>query len=47
MLSYHPAKLGGYRHRGSEDIMVLICHVIVQDRMTKWSYDFMRRSPSG
>ena len=27
-LSYHPAKLGGHRHSGSQD-MFLVCHVIL------------------
>ena len=28
------------------DIMVLVCHVILQYHLTKWSFDFMGRSPS-
>ena len=36
----------GHRNCGSGDIMVLACHVISQDDLTKQSYDFMGRSPS-
>ena len=28
-VSYHPAKLGGHNHFGSEIIMNLVCHVIL------------------
>ena len=28
-LSYHSVKFGGHRHSGSEDIMSLVCHVIL------------------
>ena len=33
------------RHCGSEDIMVLVCHVISQDHVTKRLGNFMSRSP--
>ena len=37
-VSHHPATFLGHKHCGSGDIMVLVCHVISQDRMTKrWS----------
>ena len=36
----------GHRNCGSGDIMVLACHVISQDDVTKQSYDFMGRSLS-
>ena len=29
-ISDHPAKFSGYRDRGSEDIMVLVCWVILE-----------------
>ena len=45
--SYQPAKFGGHRQYGNEDIMVLVCHVILQDYMMKESCDSMGRSPSG
>ena len=40
-VSYHPVKLGGHRHFGSEDIMISVCHVILQDHVIKGSCDFM------
>ena len=44
MVSKTPAKSGGHRHRGSGDIMFLVCHVIVRpcDQMVK---KIMGRSP--
>ena len=33
MVSHHPAKFSGYRHCGSGD-MILVCHVMLQDRVT-------------
>ena len=33
-VSYHPAKFGGHRHTGSEDI-ILVCQVISQDHVIK------------
>ena len=45
-MSYHLAKFGGYRHCGSEDLMILVCHVILQDQVIKDSCDFMDKSPS-
>ena len=44
--SYHSAKFGGHQHCGSGDIVVLVCHVILQDHMINGSCDFMSRSPS-
>ena len=38
-VSHHPAKFGGHTHCGSEDIMDLVCHVVLQDRETKESRD--------
>ena len=34
------------RRCGSEDVMVLVCHVILQDHVTKRFCDFMGRSVS-
>ena len=34
-VSHHPAKFGDYRHCGSGDRMVLVCHVISQELVTK------------
>ena len=28
-LSYHPAKFDAHRHSGSEDEMLLVCHVVL------------------
>ena len=39
--SYHPVKLGGNRHCGSEGIIILVCHMILQYHVIKESYDFM------
>ena len=36
-VSYHPAKYGGYRHTGSRDIMVFVCHVILLNHLIKRS----------
>ena len=35
MVSHHPAKFGDHGHCGSGDIMVLVCHVILQSHFTK------------
>ena len=32
-------------HCGSEDIMILVCHVVLQGYVMKGSCDFMGRSP--
>ena len=34
-VSYHPAKFDGHRHCGSEDIMILVCPMILQDHEIK------------
>ena len=34
---HHPNKLGGHRHCGTGDIMVLVCHVIL-DQKVMWPY---------
>ena len=31
MVCHHPTKFGGHRHCDSGDIIVLVCHVILQD----------------
>ena len=46
MVSQHPARLGGHRHCGSGDIMVSVCHVILQEHLIKGSCDSMGRSLS-
>ena len=45
-MSHHPAKFDVHRHCGSEDIMALVCHMILQNHVTKGSCDFMDKSPS-
>ena len=44
-MGYHPAKLGGYGHSGSE-VLLLVCHVTSQDHQIKGSCDFMGGRPS-
>ena len=38
--------LGGHRHYGSGDMMVLVYHLILQDHVIKGSCDFMGKSLS-
>ena len=45
-VSCHLAKFGGYRHCGSGDKMMLVCHVTLQDQVITGSRDFMGRSSS-
>ena len=35
IIIYHPAKFGGHRHRGSEDVMPLFCHLIPLNHVTQ------------
>ena len=44
-VSHHPTKFGDQRHCGSRDIMVLMCDVILQNRMIEGSCDFMGGIP--
>ena len=46
MVNHTPAKFDGCKHRGRGDIMILVCHVISQDHVTKGSNSIMGRSPS-
>ena len=34
-VSYHPALFGVHRHCGSEDKMVFICHMTLQDLLVR------------
>ena len=45
-MSNHPSKFGGHGHYGSGDVIVLVCHVILQDHSIKRSCDFKGKSPS-
>ena len=45
MVSQHPANFGSHEHCGSEGIMVSVCHMILQDHVTKESGNFMGRRP--
>ena len=44
-LCQQAADFGGYRHSGSGDIMFSICHVILQDSMTRGSCDCRNEIP--
>ena len=46
MTKHELARFGGHRHCDSGDIMILVCHVILQDNVIKRSYDFIGRSLS-
>ena len=41
IVSRHPGMFGCYRHYGSRDKMVLVCHVILEDHVIKGYCDFM------
>ena len=45
-VGYHPVKFGGHRHSDNGDIVLPVCHVILQDHMIKVSCDFIGRSLS-
>ena len=45
MVFYHSTKFHGHRHCGSGDI-VLVCLIILKDKVVKASCDFMDRSLS-
>ena len=45
-VDYHPAKFDSHRYCSSGDMMILVCHVILQDHVIKGACDFMDRSPS-
>ena len=44
MASHQVVTFGSHRHCNSEDIMFLVCHMVVQDHVIKELYDFMGRS---
>ena len=46
MLRHTSAKFFGDRHRGSGDIMALVCHAILQDHVNKGSSNVMGRTSS-
>ena len=46
MASPTSAKSGGHRHRGTEDIIFLVCHVTSQEHVTEKYSNVMNRSPS-
>ena len=43
-VSCHPVKFSDCSHSNSDDVLVLVCHVISQDHVIKGSCDFMERS---
>ena len=45
-VGHHAAKFCDHRHSGSEDTMVLLCHVISKNHKIKRSCDFLGRIPS-
>ena len=45
MVSHTPVKFDD-RHCGSEDMMILVCHVILSDHVTKGFSNVMSGSPS-
>ena len=45
-VSHQPTKFGGDRHFGSEDIMILVSLVILEDHVIKGLCDFMCKSLS-
>ena len=45
-LGYHLVKFGDHGQSDSDDIAVLLCHVISQDYVIKGSLDFISRSLS-
>ena len=45
-LGYHPVKFGEHRDSDNEDTVILVSHVISQDRVIKGLRDFMGRSLS-
>ena len=42
--SHQPAKFGGHWQCGSGDVMPLVCHLILQDHVTKGWRNFMHGS---
>ena len=46
MVSLTPTKFNGHKHNRGGDLIVLLCHLITQDHMSKASSNIMGRSPS-
>ena len=44
---HYPGKFTGYRRCYNEDIMVLVCHVILQEVLVKGLCDFMVEAHQG
>ena len=47
MVSHHFAKINGHRHCDSEDLMVLVCHMILQNHVIKMLCELIGGSSSG
>ena len=45
-VSHYLTKFGGHRDYNRGDIIVLVCHVILQDLKIKVTGDYIKRSPS-
>ena len=43
---HNPTKFDDHRHSGIGDVLVLVCHVILQVDVIKKSCDLMDRNPS-
>ena len=46
MVIHQPTTFGGHGHCGSGTIMVLACHLILQNHVIEAWHNFMSRSPS-
>ena len=44
MVCYHPAKFGKHGDCDCVDMMILVCHVILQDKVAKSFHNFIRMS---
>ena len=47
MVSHHLAKINSHRHCDSEDLMVLVCHMILQNNVIKMLCEVIGGSSSG
>ena len=45
-VSHQPTKFGGPRQGGNGNIMILVCHVILQDHVIKGTCGYRSWSPS-
>ena len=45
MVSHYPANFTGHKHCGNDDVVVLVCKVILENHVTKGSGKFVGRRP--